>query len=170
MAKVGTAREARVRLYLVGTDAAKHRVTARLQIRTKGPGFIHLPDWVTTEYLEQLTSERLVSQLDPKTRRVKRSWVKTRNRNVALDLEVGCPAGLFILQQIIFPRGLFRDLAKLAEAQPQVLESVPPPVQPTEAETKPRQVATPIRRAVPRRLGMGGVFGAGGWHRGGGSW
>jgi len=56
---------------------------------------MHLPEWVTREYLEQLTAEKKL----PKTvkgRGTVYEWQKIRDRNEALDLEVYCLAALDI--------------------------------------------------------------------------
>jgi phage terminase large subunit GpA-like protein len=74
---------------------------------------MHLPDWVTDEYLEQLTGEKKITVRDKRTRTKKVLYVKTYTRNEALDLTVYCHAGLFALQNIIAP-AIYRDLGKLA--------------------------------------------------------
>ena len=50
----------RVKLFMVGVDAAKDRVQSRLKIQNPGPGYMHLPDWIDDEYLAQLTSEKAI--------------------------------------------------------------------------------------------------------------
>jgi len=75
---------------------------------------MHLPDWVTDEYLEQLTGEMKITVRDKRTRTRKVLYVKTYNRNEALDLTVYCHAGLFALQHFIAP-AIYRDLGKLAQ-------------------------------------------------------
>jgi phage terminase large subunit GpA-like protein len=85
-----------------------------MKIPRPGPGYMHLPDWVTDEYLEQLTGEKKITVRDKRTRTKKVLYVKTYTRNEALDLTVYCHAGLFALQNIIAP-AIYRDLGKLAE-------------------------------------------------------
>jgi phage terminase large subunit GpA-like protein len=103
----------RVKLWLIGTDTAKDRIFARLKIPTPGPGFMHLPDFVETEYLEQLTAEKAVRRY----RRGKgtiREYIKTRARNEALDLEVYALAALYVLGQATIRKlgALATELAK----------------------------------------------------------
>ncbi len=86
----------RTKLFLVGTDTAKDIVFSRMRIRTPGPGYMHLPAWVDDEYIEQLTSERAIRKY-VKGRGTVREYVKTRERNEALDLEVYCLATLYTL-------------------------------------------------------------------------
>lgn len=86
----------RTKLFLVGTDTAKDIVFSRMRIKTPGPGYMHLPAWVDDEYIEQLTSERAIRKY-VKGRGTVREYVKTRERNEALDLEVYCLATLYTL-------------------------------------------------------------------------
>jgi phage terminase large subunit GpA-like protein len=124
----GATKKANIRLFAVATYAAKDRVFARMKIPRPGPGYMHLPDWVTDEYLEQLTGEKKITVRDKRTRTKKVLYVKTYSRNEALDLTVYCHAGLFALplgslgvvsevepQHFIAP-AIYRDLDKLAEA------------------------------------------------------
>ncbi len=109
----GTTKRTNIRLWTVATYPAKDRLLARMKIPRPGPGYMHLPEWVTDEYLEQLTSEKRITVRDKRTRTRKSLYVKTYNRNEALDLTVYCHAALFVLQYFIDP-ALYRDLALLA--------------------------------------------------------
>ena len=114
LAAHGTTKRSAIRLWTVATYAAKDRVLARLKIRKPGPGFIHLPSWVTEEYLNQITAEKKVPVLERRTRTRRMVYVKQYSRNEALDLTVYCFAALFILQN--FGDAAFRDLRALAGA------------------------------------------------------
>lgn len=109
----GTAKRSHVKLYTVATFAAKERIFARMGIVQPGPGYMHLPDWTTEEYLDQITGEKKVTMRDKKTRTRKTKWIKTHTRNEALDLEVYQLAAIFILQKYLDPR-TFGDLGVLA--------------------------------------------------------
>lgn len=111
----GTTKRSHIRLFLVSTYAAKDRLFARMKIPVAGPGFMHLPDWTTDEYLSQLTSEKKIVTRHKRTRRMRSTYVKTYGRNEALDLTVYCYAGLAVLQQIVAP-SLYRNLTALSEA------------------------------------------------------
>ena len=87
----------------MATYAAKDRVFARMKIPRSGFGYMHLPDWVTNEYLDQLTGEKKITVREKRTRTKKVLYVNTYNRNEALDLTVYCHAGLFALQHFIAP-------------------------------------------------------------------
>jgi len=110
----GSTKKTNIRLFVVATYAAKDRVFARMKIPKPGPGYMHLPDWVTDEYLEQLTGEKKITVRDKRTRTKKVIYVKTYSRNEALDLTVYCHAGLAVLQHFI-DRPTYGDLNRLAE-------------------------------------------------------
>jgi phage terminase large subunit GpA-like protein len=76
-----------VKLWTVGADSAKTIIYARLKLEA-GPGSYHWPAGLPDEYFMQLASEKLVSSIDRKTGRRQRDWIKTRERNEALDCEV----------------------------------------------------------------------------------
>jgi phage terminase large subunit GpA-like protein len=105
------------KLFTLCVDTAKDIILSRLRIRTKGPGYCHLPDWVDVEYLEQLTAEKAIWKWLRNRGRV-REWIKLRERNEALDLEVYCLAALHILGQPVI-RSLPERAARLTpEGQP----------------------------------------------------
>ena len=61
---------------------------ARCKIR------VHLPSWVSEDYLEQLGSEKRIPVTDTKTRKTTYKWVKTSGkRNEVLDLWVYALSG-----------------------------------------------------------------------------
>jgi len=79
-----------VQLWFVGTDTAKERFYRRLELDEPGPGYQHFPRGLSDEYFEQLASEKLLRR---RVRGVeKHEWVKTRDRNEALDLKILCYA------------------------------------------------------------------------------
>jgi phage terminase large subunit GpA-like protein len=86
----------RAKLFTLCVDTGKEIVYSRLRIGSPGPGFCHLPEWIDEEYIAQLTAEKAIRKW-VKNRGTVREWVKTRDRNEALDLEVYCLAALYIL-------------------------------------------------------------------------
>lgn len=120
-----------VQLWPIGTDTAKEQIYKRLDIDTPGPGYMHFPRGLPDEYFEQLTAEKMIR------RRVRGAdvveWVKTRERNEALDLEVLCNAAALyagaaranwdLIEQALNPdqRDLFSAAAKAAAAVMQTL-------------------------------------------------
>jgi phage terminase large subunit GpA-like protein len=91
-----------VNLFIVGVDAAKDVVLARLKVENPGPGCCHFPTGRDAEYFAQLTAERV------HTRYVKgfptRVYVKDAStRNEALDLRVYAYAALKALN-VNWPR------------------------------------------------------------------
>jgi phage terminase large subunit GpA-like protein len=89
----------RVRVYPLCVNAGKETVHSRLRIATPGIGYMHLPEGIDREYVEQLTGEKLLRQVVKTAggRHVVTKWSKIRDRNEALDLEVYCLAALHIL-------------------------------------------------------------------------
>jgi len=86
----------RAKLFNLCVDVGKEIVYSRLRIDAPGPGYCHLPQWVDEEYVAQLTAEKAVYRYR-KHRGSVREWIKMRERNEALDLEVYCLAALYIL-------------------------------------------------------------------------
>lgn len=84
-----------VELFSLGVDQAKTLLYKRLLLDGEGPGHCHFPAHYQEEYFRQLTGEKCV------TRYVKgfpkREWVKTYNRNEALDCRVYAYAALLII-------------------------------------------------------------------------
>lgn len=85
----------RVPLFMLCVDTGKDIVMSRMLMHNKGPGYMHIPEWVDDEYLAQLTSEKALRKY-VKGRGAVREWVKVRERNEALDLEVYALAALHI--------------------------------------------------------------------------
>lgn len=81
-------------LFMVGVDAAKDALTARLRIPEPGPGFVHFPLDRGPEYFDQLTAERAITRYS--AGRPVREWrpVRSGARNEALDTFVYGTAAL----------------------------------------------------------------------------
>ena len=117
LAKQGAAKKQFVKLWMIAADAGKDRVYARLKIppHPKGeprPGYHHLPDWTTQEYMKQLAGERKTAERDKKTHRYRQRYTQVYVRTEALDLTVYAHGGLFIMQNFIDP-ARYRNLEKL---------------------------------------------------------
>lgn len=95
--KKSTIRKAAV--FVVGTDTAKEIIYGRLRLTQPGPRFQHFPKGhgYDEEFFRQLTSEKLVTEYDEMNIPKERIWVKCRNRNEALDINVYLLAALDIL-------------------------------------------------------------------------
>lgn len=101
----------RVPLFTIGVSAIKETIYFRLKREEPGPGYMHFSKHVNDEeYFRQLTAEQLIT----KWRRgvPERRWVKTRERNEALDCRVYAYAALLIAN----PRAVSPRVEK---AQPQ---------------------------------------------------
>jgi phage terminase large subunit GpA-like protein len=97
-----------VKVFPLGTDAAKDTIYSRLRIAGPGPGFYHLPHWVDKEFVDQLTAEKAIRKWIPR-KGWTRVWEKVRDRNEVLDLAVYGLASLGIMGS-----GLVRSLAERA--------------------------------------------------------
>ncbi len=119
----------RAKLFTLCVDTGKEIVYSRLRIAAPGPGYCHLPEWIDGEYVAQLTAEKAIRKW-VKNRGTVREWIKTRDRNEALDLEVYCLAALYILGPT-FVKSLPERAAALAhrhEVQPAAAPEPPAPM------------------------------------------
>jgi phage terminase large subunit GpA-like protein len=83
----------RVPLFLLGVDAAKEAIYARLRLREPGPGYCHFPQDRDGEWFRQLTAERIITRYH--RGRPIREWKKRDgDRNEALDCRVYAMASL----------------------------------------------------------------------------
>lgn len=86
-------------LFSLGVDSGKSLVMGRLHIEEEGPGFVHFPrqpeKGFGEEFFMQLTSEVYEQKLEQG--KVKRGWVKLRERNEALDCAVYATAAIEML-------------------------------------------------------------------------
>lgn len=108
-------RKSRKRFFSINVDAAKAAFYNRLRIKPPEngeprPRYCHFPRTRDAEYFNQLASEKLVKKRNKTTRRYTRVWVKTRDRNEALDCRVYAYAAL---EGLKFNRNL--DLEKIAK-------------------------------------------------------
>lgn len=143
------------RLWHIGTDTAKERFYKRLELEERGAGYHHFPRGLPDEYFEQLASEKLIRR---KVRGMeKHEWVKTRERNEALDLKILCYAAAIyagmqrtnwdVLESVINPsqQDMFaRKNTTQAEARVEMAgggNNPPPPVPPAASQPQPLQPA-----------------------------
>jgi len=73
-------------LWTVGVDTAKSQIYSRLGMQKPGPGFYHFPFGIDDEYYLQFTAEKKVTKY--RNGFPIMEWVKVRERNDVLDLEV----------------------------------------------------------------------------------
>jgi phage terminase large subunit GpA-like protein len=102
--------------YQIATWEYKKILQRRLAIGDDRPGRIYLPEWVSDDYLEQITAERLVTTKNRRTGREKQEWIKTRDRNEALDLWVYALAAYTILQEF-YGRRKYTNLAAIHKSR-----------------------------------------------------
>lgn len=89
-----TRTKGKVPLFLIGVDAAKDALFARLRLSEPGPGYLHFPAERDAEFFRQLTAERVVTRFE--RGRPIRLWQPRRDgeRNEALDTTVYAMAAL----------------------------------------------------------------------------
>lgn len=76
----------RALLYTLGVDRIKDVLSDRLLIKTRGPGYIHIPEALSGEFWLQLTAEQKETYVE--RGRTLSVWKKMRDRNEALDCAV----------------------------------------------------------------------------------
>lgn len=84
-------------LYMVGVDTAKERIYSSLKQERPGPGYTHIPEDASEEYLRQLTAEHLITTRR-KGRPVLSYELREGRRNEALDCAVYAMAACEILR------------------------------------------------------------------------
>lgn len=124
----------RVKLFMVGTNAAKDTIDARLRIPEPGPGYCHFPNGRDEDYFTQLVAE--VPRLKFVNGQTKRVWVKPKadTRNEALDCRVYAMAALAILRP---------DLTRMHESHAAAAKEDDP----AERTSSPQEASVPARRA-----------------------
>jgi len=149
----------KIDLYMVGVDAAKEDIFARLRVMIPGPGYCHFPITRDADYFTQLTIEHL--QVTYHKGRELRAWVKPDGaRNEALDARVYSYCALHAW--FSFGRRLDRPLVAGALPAPerrtprhdQTLPSIdhsPGPAYPQPEGTKPKPKHRPDFWSNPRR-------------------
>ncbi|MBF0127389.1 MAG: phage terminase large subunit family protein, partial [Magnetococcales bacterium] len=144
----------RIPLFIVGVDAAKEMIYARLRIRDAGPGYCHFPLDRDAEWFHQLTSETITTRY-LKGRPI-REWKKRDvDRNEALDCRVYALAalhGLMIMGLQLNKEADKREQYPLKEGQTlrgtaatKIIGSVKPKIVVPE---KPRIVSNQPRRSA----------------------
>lgn len=147
----------RVKLFIVGVDAAKDLVVSRMQIPRPGPGYMHLPEWCDDDYLNQLTSEKAIRKY-VRGKGTVRQWVKAPHlRNEAFDLEVYCLAALYTRGHAFLTRVLGTgSVVARKEPDPAEAEQL---AQSEAAEASKPATAT----SAPQQVQWGTGRQAGGW-------
>ena len=127
----------RVPLFIVGVDACKEAIYARLRLKEPGPGYCHFPHDRDGEWFHQLTSERITTRFH--RGRPIREWKKRDgDRNEALDCRVYAMAAL---------QGLVAMGLQLNREAERLLE-IPLKEETGGTEEKPAKPATKPQRRV----------------------
>ncbi len=148
--KATTNNKGRVRLFLIGTMAAKDLIYGRLKIAMPGPGYYHFHEAATDNYFAELTAETLQkTQINGRWHR--RYELPRGKDNHRLDCEVYALTALYIsgYSRAHLGRGLPDQTA-----EPGALIPAPAPVEePTPLPEPLRMALTKQRTTAPRRGG-----------------
>jgi phage terminase large subunit GpA-like protein len=114
---------------MVGSDATKDLLFARMRVKQPGAGYIHFSDDLPDTYFQQLTAEKVVTRFVRGYK--KRVFVKIRPRNEALDCFCYGIAALSILNtdvNSILDRLEYREDATEKEPQKNARAPFIPPM------------------------------------------
>lgn len=149
----GGPRRTSARLWMPNVHALKNILDARLRRDKPGPGYLHLPQDLEPEHIEEITAEQLEGG----------KWKKIRNRNETLDLIIYAIASLLrppFAGSRSHMRWVPKDfrLAEPPKAAALAAEETPNAEAPgaggaaaEQAETAPPPAAEPDPRPKPRR-------------------
>ncbi len=150
-----------LKLWMVGTDTAKHLLYGRLRLAQPGPGFVHLPAaLVSTDEFEQLTAERLATKYIKG--HAKLEWFKPAGRrNEALDCAIyayaaACYLGIQTMREPAWARREERIAPRVADlfappsSTPAALASPAPAVPPEPPKPPPARQMTNRRPMTGR--------------------
>jgi len=135
----------RAPFWAIGTDAGKDTIYGNLKIAAPGPQYMHIPDWTSDDWFDQVAAERVERKQGPGGRWVRVYTLPRGARNEALDCEVLCLAALRLAR--VRPIDLVRLAGKPGEpgASPeQVSADVP------EVPMVPEEVPPARRPRLPR--------------------
>lgn len=130
----------RVPLFIVGVDAAKEAVYARLRLKEPGPGYCHFPLDRDAEWFRQLTAERITTRFH---RGIPiREWKKRDgDRNEALDCRVYSMTALHGL--VGMGLQINREAERLAEIPLKEATESKPPAKPLGQKPQRRVFLSP---------------------------
>ena len=156
--KASVNNKGRVRLFLVGTMAAKDMIYGRLKIAQPGPGYYHFHEQASETYFAELTAESL-ERVQVNGRWHRRYKLPRGAQNHRLDCEVYALAALHL-------SGYNRARLGLGLTAPVVASPAPVVAPETPEEPPPLVVDRPVRpmvkRPTPTKL-RGGGYRPGSW-------
>lgn len=132
-----------VKLFHIGTDAAKDTLWGRLQVTTPGPGYVHFSSQLPPTFYDQLTAEVRITQKAGGQHIHK--WVKQNSaiRNEVLDCTVGALWGLEVLAERYRDVGLLWNELERRLAQPDIFASATES-EPAQPPDKPPELGAPV--------------------------
>lgn len=143
-----------LKLWLVGTDTAKHLIYGRLRLVQAGPGYVHLPAVLReTDEFEQLTAERLATRYIKG--HAKLEWFKPAGkRNEGLDCAVyayaaACYMGIQTMREPAWAKREERIAPRAPDLFSASLPAAPASAQqdaPSKQPDQPQQRTQPFHR------------------------
>ncbi|WP_320055604.1 terminase gpA endonuclease subunit [Desulfuromonas thiophila] len=144
----------KIRLFPVGTCAAKETIMGRIKdVEKPGPGYCHFPTTYDEEYFKQLCAERVSYKWTRDG--VVAVWEKARARNEAFDLRVYNEAALALLNPKF--NQIAAALAPKEEDKTELERAAEPVDQQQTHSAILDQIAKPNKKKRPRRTGAGFV-------------
>ncbi len=109
------------------------------------PGYIHLPQGVDAEWIQQLVAEQLVTVKNKRTGFTKQEWQKLRDRNEAIDCRVYARAAAYAMGLDRWPsqrwaRHLGKPAPRPAPAAPEDAVQAPAPAAPQAPRKRPAKI------------------------------
>ncbi len=145
-----------LKLWLIGTDTAKHLLYGRLRLAQSGPGYVHLPAaLVSTDEFEQLTAERLATKYIKG--HAKLEWFKPAGRrNEALDCAIyayaaACYLGIQTMREPAWARREERIAPRVADLFAMAAAPSPASVEASAPADVPPPKPAPARQMTNRR-------------------
>jgi phage terminase large subunit GpA-like protein len=135
---------------IIGVDAAKNDIYARLKVQTPGPGHCHFPANRDAKYFAGLTSEHRDRR--KVHGRTVVAWTQHRDYNEPLDTRVYAYAALLILQ---IEGRLTRALTALTRPEPKARASDTTGTVPAPPDNQPQGAPRPLPRPSPANWVMG---------------
>lgn len=148
----------KIRLFAVGVDTAKEDLFTSFRVEEKGPSYCHFSSTLTGDYFLQVTSEKLVKTT--KDFHTTMQWVKTRERNEALDCFVYARGAQSVLRPnfLMVRKNVMERAAQIAieSERGDIAPQLPPPPSPISPgialkdEDTPKPAPPSIPRPTPK--------------------
>lgn len=114
-------------------------------------GYIHLPQGVDAEWIQQLVAEQLATVKNKRTGFTRQEWQKTRDRNEAIDCRVYARAAAYAMGLDRWPAAKWAR-ATGATVQPTIVEPVEDTADGTTSPSRRPAAVQPPAKPKPRKI------------------